>query len=357
MATHLEYDTIQINGKVLRGEEIREYCAQQNEIIFKDIQTFLDDWLNPNPFIIIQTSGSTGPPQKMRVEKIQMIASAKMTESYFYFQKNDTALLCLPVNFIAGKMMLVRAMVSRLNLMVVPSSSNPLEYLSADQKIDFAAMVPLQFQTICHSTRMNQFSKILLGGGALSKELELIASQSVVFIFQSYGMTETLSHIAIRALNGKLKSPYYQSLPGIEIGVDERGCLTILAPQLHNGLLVTNDLVTLINEKEFLWNGRLDNVVNSGGIKLFPERIEEKLFPVFSRNFFFCGIPDEHLGEKLVMVIEGKRHEEDEVTLENLFKNRLEKFEIPRSIFYVDEFIYTESGKLNRPKTQEQISK
>lgn len=355
MVSYQEYDQLIINGEQLRGQEIMSYCHQQKELIYQDIAAFIQEWLSSNSRITIRTSGSTGPPQSLDVEKSQMIASANLTAQFFNFKRNQKALLCLPVNYIAGKMMIVRALVSGLNLIPVNPSSNPLQHLSKEERIDFAAMVPMQFQTIHDLPQINQCSTILLGGGALNPELEKAAERCAIALYQSYGMTETLSHIAIRALNGSSKSNVYTTLPCIEIGHDDRGCLSVLAPALHHGLLITNDLVTILDDRTFILIGRIDNVVNSGGIKLFPESLESKIQPFVPQRFFFAGLPDPQLGQQLIMVIEGKSDNEFVQSLREIIAQKLEKYERPKAIYFTEVFTLTESGKLNRPKTIENI--
>lgn len=342
---YLRYDTIQLNGLHLKGNEIIGYCTQTGQSNMLLLADFIGEWLNDDPNIRLQTSGSTGKPKTISVSKNQMLESAAMTANYFDFKAGQTALLCLPMSYIAGKMMVVRALLSKLNLKCIEPGNSPIAFLPDDLSIDFAPLIPMQLSRVKDSKTIR---KILLGGGPVDSRLEEDMQALQAEIYHGYGMTETLSHVAIRSINGKKRSENYHALAGITFKVDERGCLIIHVPFLKEPVH-TNDMVHLLDERTFVWKGRADFVVNSGGIKLFPEGIEKKLSTLIPERFFLFGLPDEKLGEKLCLFMEGKQYESDRFDrLKTAINNILEKYERPKRIFFIDEFQSTASGKIKR---------
>ena len=335
-----------------------------------DTFSFLSEFLSVSETISVQTSGSTGKPKLIVVKKEFMINSALATGEFFDLKENTTALLCMNPSFIAGKMMLVRAMVLGWQLDIVPPSSNPLKTL--EKHYDFCAMVPMQ---VYHSfDNLNRIKKIIIGGGVVSKELEIKLQTIKTEVFATYGMTETITHIAVRRVNffsslreGTTKQSHYKILPNINISKDNRGCLVIDAPKVSSNTIVTNDLVDLISDKEFQWLGRFDNIINSGGIKLIPEQIEEKLAEIISDRFFVAGIDDTVLGEKLVLIVEkgskiqrfkGSEMLKTQHVILNEVKNlnSLSKYEIPKEIYFLEKFVETDTKKIQRKKTLDLIN-
>ncbi len=345
--SYTDHTRLTINGTLLEGHEIVEFCEQSEQSNIRQLGTFVAEWLSENPAIEVRTSGSTGKPKTIRVEKDQMLQSAAMTAAFFGFQKGQTALLCLPVNYIAGKMMIVRALFSRLNLLCIEPTKDPLGGLSKGTKIDFAPLVPMQLKEADPKAPVR---RILLGGSPLNPDQEKKLQSYLAEIYQGYGMTETLSHVALRRINGEGRSETYRALPGISFRKEERDCLVVKAPFLNKPVF-TNDVVDLINKKEFRWKGRADHMVNSGGIKLFPEEIEKKLFPFVSNRFFLAGLPDDRLGEKICLFIEGEGDLEKVRSLLNKIAPHLDKYEKPREVFFVKNFQTTSSGKINRRET------
>lgn len=290
--------------------------------------------------IIAFTSGSTGKPKKIRLKTAHMRASALKTLQYLGLQRGQSCLLCLSPKYIAGMMMLVRWMEGELDLYFAEPGSEPLREIKGS--IDFTAMVPYQ---VFHSLdQLQKVKTLLVGGGVVDPGLEKNLRGTDCRVFQSYGMTETITHIALREVN-----PYFQQnyslLQGIEVHLDERSCLVINAPDIGVENLVTNDVVQLVSETEFRWLGRYDNVVNSGGIKIYPEQLESQLEDL-GVSYFFAGVPDQALGEKLVMIIES-----DNDTLRKDILPKLEalpKYHRPREIRLLRQFARTKSGKLIR---------
>ena len=316
-------------------------------------QHFFMDWFTSDDFLEVQTSGSTGKPKRIKLRKKFMLNSALATGSFFDLKEKTTALLCMSTDFIAGKMMLVRAMVLGWDLDVIEAVSNPLAITK--KQYDFSAMVPMQLQNSL--LEINRIKKLIVGGGIVSSDLEKQIQNVSTEIFAAFGMTETITHIAARKLNHNVISSgvenfFYKVLPNISISKDERNCLVINAPTIAENSLITNDVVEVFSETEFKWLGRFDNVINSGGIKLHPEEIEKKLSKIITQRFFVAGIPDDKLGEKLVLIIEG-----DEFNLDLSSAINLTKFEKPKTIYFVDSFVETDTKKIQRSKTLDLIFK
>ncbi len=315
----------------------------------KSIGVFLLDWLDDNDYVIVQTSGSTGRPKRIKLQKQAMEHSAITTGNYFNLKPGDSALHCLPSNFIAGKMMLVRALILGLELDVVAPSSNPLEHIS--KRYGFCAMVPLQLENAIG--QLKNIKTLIVGGATVSSDLQQKLKGLSTKVFATYGMTETVSHIAIKPLNHiegiankGLRDENFEVLTAISISQDERDCLVINAPNLNPAPIITNDVVKLTSETTFQILGRDDNVINSGGIKLFPEQIEAKLKPYLSDRFFIASKTDSSLGEQLIMVVEG-----DSNTLDSSVFKKLDTYEKPGHIYNVKRFCETDSGKIQRKKT------
>ena len=344
-----------INGKHFSDEELYVHCKDRvsNSSLQweRDVCIFILEWMDSTDSVLAKTSGSTGFPKAIVLSKQKMLNSAKQTGDFFNFKEGQSALLCLSANYIAGKMMIVRAILWQLNLILVDPNGNPLENLNT--KVDFAAMVPLQLVNSLNSPdRIELITNLLIGGGAVDTKLETKIQNLTTNCFSSYGMTETVSHVAIKSLNGSSKSCYFKGLGDVLFSVDKRNCLKITAPHVLSSPIVTNDVVDLITEKQFVWLGRYDNVVNSGGIKLFPETIEKKLQGVISAPFFLTSLPDEKLGQKLVLLVENPiAKEKDKVELQKKIKGLLDKLEQARAIFFIKEFIRTPNGKLKRKAT------
>lgn len=342
-----------INGISCNAEELREigYCLIKEGVAFeKPLGDFLLDWLNDNPTISVRTSGSTGTPKTVVLKKEHMINSALGTAEFFGLEDGDAVLHCLPASYIAGKMMLVRAMVLGLKLDYVEPNSKPLA--GNKKSYQFGAMVPLQLENSLD--QIDQIKTLIVGGAPMSVHLKDKIQSLENDIFETYGMTETVSHVAIKKVSqNRDKSEHtFKVLPDIKIHLDERGCLVIDAPLLSEEPVITNDLVEIIDEQEFQWLGRYDNIINSGGVKLIPEEIEDKLSPFLSTRFFVTGMPDDVLGEKLVLYVEGNGV--DNNFLDHLKgKGALESFEIPKKIVAVANFSETGNGKLDRNKTIE----
>ena len=325
----------------------------ENEFEEKVI-SFLQDWFSHSETVSVQTSGSTGIPKVFEIEKKRMLNSAKMTCDFLGLKEGDTALLCLPVQYISGKMMLVRAIERKLKVIISVPSSTP----EISENVEFCAMTPLQVQ---NSLDKIHFIKNLIIGGAavseklksqISRELSTINHQPSTNIYETYGMSETLSHIALKQIS-PIQEEYFTILNDVEISVDERNCLKIFAPKLNPEILQTNDIVELMHfdsaqgdKKQFKFLERFDNVINSGGVKIFAEELENLVKKHIDKDLVFLGKPDETLGEKLVLVVEGEKDENLKSEILNLkFEN---KFHIPKEVLFLEKFPRAENGKVLR---------
>lgn len=309
-----------------------------------DHYLFLKSLFSESKSILVNTSGSTGKSKSIQIEKRAMLASAEATGQFFKLANKTKALHCLSSDYIAGKMMWVRGLHLGWHLDLVAPDATPL--LSTTMNFDFAAMVPLQVQNSLHD--LHRIKKLIIGGAPISYTLELALLNKPCLCYQTYGMTETVTHIAVKELNNT-KENYYKCLPKIKISVDGRSCLMIEAPYISKYLIKTNDMVRLISDTEFEWLGRFDNVVNSGGVKLFPEQIETKLAPIISKPFIVGALPDEKLGQKLVLLVESKQKISN---LENiLLETDLLKYEIPKETYYLHSFVRTKNNKIKRNDT------
>lgn len=326
---------------------LSEYSNQYP--IVEDIISALDEWYDTQVnFIKAKTSGSTGKPKVISHSKASVVQSCKKTESYFNLKKGQSSLICLPVNFIAGKIMLLRSLVSDLELRIVQPSSQPLKGI--DASFDFVPMTPHQFASslVNQKEQLSAIKHILLGGAPVSSDLmyEIQSMQNKIYL--SYGMTETITHVAIQKLNGKTKDDGFYALDGVRFSTSPSSCLVIESDHLL-GKIETHDVVELISENRFQWRGRIDNVINSGGVKLHPEILERKIESLLDSRFYFTGLPDPIFGEKLTLVVENQQID-FKVLISNLKKVLKEK-EMPKEIRFVEHFIETPTGKIDRIKT------
>ncbi|WP_435625504.1 AMP-binding protein [Flagellimonas sp.] len=346
------HNSFRLNGVSFGQEALFEVAyslVKEGQDFEKPIGDFLLDWCSTKPELDVYTSGSTGKPKKISIQKSHMVNSALATGQYFKLEPKTSALLCLPVTGIAGKMMLVRAMVLGLELDYVAPSSQPLK--ESTGSYDFCAMVPLQAEKSINE--LNRVNTLILGGAPISHSLEKRLRQSTNRTFATYGMTETITHVAVRQVSPETEKEF-KVLPFVEISQDDRNCLVIKAPKVSDNPVVTNDLVELTSKTSFKWLGRYDNIVNSGGIKLIPEQIEAKLSTRIKDRFFITGIPDDSLGQKLVLIIEGDMNTDN--LLETLRQSsELDKYEIPKAAYKVPKFEEAKNGKVQRDKTLELI--
>ena len=325
------------------------------------LDDFLSEWQNDSPYVHVQTSGSTGAPKPMLVEKRRMLASARITCDFLHLQPGDTALLCMSLDYIAGKMMVIRSLERGLKLIEVEPSGHPLSTIRSalplgsakNYKLDFAAMVPLQvynsLQVPEERERLMQIRHLIIGGGAIDDEMAAQLKSFPHAVWSTYGMTETLSHIALRRLSGPEASEWYTPFPSVKVSLSDEGCLVIDAPAVCSERLITNDIADLSlgpgPSDRFRILGRKDNVICSGGIKIQAEELERQLRPHLRVPYLISKRPDAKFGEVVVLLTEGSVDEARQVC-----ERVLPKFHQPRDYMHVDQIPLTATGKPQRWK-------
>jgi o-succinylbenzoate---CoA ligase len=324
---------------------------------FRQAWEFCREWALGKTDFILHTSGSTGEPKPIRLTRAQMQASARMTRQALGLQEGNTALVCLNVAYIAGTMMLVRCMEIGMTVYIVPPSSQPFDSFPEDIKIDFAAFVPLQVQSMLDDTqqrkRLEALKVILVGGAAIGASLLSQIRSLNVAVFSTYGMTETVSHVALQRLNGAEAShESYELLDGIEAETDERNCLRLCGAVTNQEWIQTNDMVVFTDKRHFRILGRADNIINSGGVKIQLEKVERAVEQAgkFSQRFFAWWTPDERLGQRLILVIETSESVDYEF-LKKDFLPWLNPYEIPKEVITVEKFSETPTGKVDKRAT------
>lgn len=335
------HNRFKLNGFHLDREDLCRVAysfIKEGDDFEKPVGGFILDWFDEKPYIEMHTSGSTGKPKLIKVDKQAMVNSALATGDFFQLQPGDKVLHCLPAKYVAGKMMFVRGFILGLEIDFVAPSLSPLKKLDYDY--DFCAMIPLQAQNSLKN--LHRIKKTIIGGAKINPVLEKELLKVKAQLYETYGMTETITHIAAK----RVGEPYFTVFPKVMLSQDDNQCLLIKAPSISPEIIITNDIVEMISENQFIWKGRYDNIINSGGIKLIPEQIEEKLAPYISQRFFVTAIPDNDLGEKLILVVEGQ-----EQTLDTSFFDVLDKYEKPKQIVFIPEFVSTPTGKIIRKQT------
>lgn len=354
---------LNLNGKIFTISELSGIDSEIGKTEFeKTTLAFCKQWLSGEQSFRLNTSGSTGTAKEIQISRSQMEVSARLTIDALGLDQGMTSLVCLDTKYIAGKMMLVRSLIHGMNIIAVEPDSSPFKKIN--QKIDFAALVPYQIEKILDESKeqLNHLQCAVVGGATVSIALKEKMKSTSCRLYATYGMTETISHIALQKLNGADAQDFFQTQPGVKINLDRRGCLTIQADYLGKEPIVTNDFVEIISPSAFRWLGRVDNIINTGGIKVSPEKIEsvfEKLF--YEKNivqrFFISSIAHALLGERVVLVVEGESFSEGDH--EAILKDAsalLGKYEIPKRIFFVKKFIETPTGKVNRKETMRLVT-
>lgn len=312
-----------------------------------DLYLFLEKWFDASPVITVHTSGSTGTPKELVVCKDRMMQSARLTCEFLNLQAGDTALLCMNLRYIGAMMVVVRSLVAGLNLIVRPASGHPLSDI--EEPLRFAAMVPLQVYNTLRvpeeKARLEQTDILIIGGGAMDDSLEAEISALPTAVYSTYGMTETLSHIALRRLNGETASKHYYPFPSVELSLSAESTLVIKAPLICGEVLQTNDIACIYPDGSFTIAGRKDNVINSGGIKIQAEEMEKRLRPFIPVPFVVTSVPDPRLGQALTLLIAGLV---DARELESKLQTVLDAYHRPRHIFMTESIPQTENGKTDR---------
>lgn len=359
------YSDILINNRPVLIADIINHSAVSYSPFELATFEFISKWFSEAQTFTQHTSGSTGSPKEITLSRNQLISSSKRTLQALRIKQHETALICLDSKYIAGKMMLVRALEGNLKIIATEPSANPFKNLISTNQIDFTALVPLQLQELIMDKKtaigLSSTCKIIVGGAPINSTLEKEIQDLTYTIFATYGMTETVSHIALQQLNGPDKSPYFKVLDGISISQDERGCLVIEMPEFSEKI-ITNDLVQQIDQKHFQWKGRWDNVINSGGYKISPEKVEKEVERIFEqfhidKHFFIGAVQNDKLGQKMMLLIEGNSLGKDvENNIMSALKGTLHPYEVPKVILYTPKFLLTETGKINRNATLNQLT-
>jgi O-succinylbenzoic acid--CoA ligase len=354
----MKCNTFTINNQTYSTKELKlfskEKTGNKNTPAWeKAIYKFLLNWLNDSDTIVQYSSGTTGKSKKLYLLKSSLIRSAENTCRYFNLRKRHTAALCLPVNYIAGKMMIVRCIVAGLNLILIEPAGKP--DFSGSDAIDFCAMVPLQVINVFNNPdKPPPIKKLIIGGGEIITDMEKLLKNQPVEAYATYGMAETCSHIAVRRLNGLNYQMDYHAIPGITLGIDARDCLTVKTDYLPD-IIITNDLVELISPTSFRWLGRYDNLINSGGIKIAPEEVEAIIRRKMGLECVFLGLPDTKLGQRLIMVAEKidnpVRISFIQSKLEKLLPHKLQ----PKEIIWIEKFPRNKAFKLDRKKITDMV--
>lgn len=348
-----------LENKEYTFDQIKNGQWLEDDSYLHQIFSFCQQWLNGVDNFELKTSGSTGKPKKIQVSRNQMEISAAATKAYFNIDCGSTLLCCLNTDMIAGKMMLVRSMEWNADLVLVKAKENPLEELWYESRIDFAAMVPLQvlacLSEVETTLKLKNIGTLIIGGAPSSGSLKEKIVEAHIHAYQTFGMTETVSHIALGPITkGEL---VFDTLPGVSIGTDEDGRLWISAAMASEEKLQTNDIVELLNSSQFKWLGRADFTINSGGIKIQPEVLEPKLSPFILNHFgdvpfFVFGKQDEKLGQKLLLLLESEIIEASKIkNFQDDLRANLINYLVPKEVLVLDKFIRTESGKINRLET------
>ena len=327
------YDTnFKLNGVSYSLESLLSTTKINHNYFFQ----FLRKWTDKSSTVELQTSGSTGVPKTLHMSKSKMILSAKRTGAFLNLQSGNKALCCLPLDYIAGKMMVVRALVLGLDLYLIKPSKNPLKTFSF--RFDFVAFTPYQLE---HSIQhLDKIKTLIVGGGPINEKTKKTLYKKKTNVYETYGMTETVSHVALKHVSQGEQE--FNALKGVRFET-KNNCLKIFCDSILTKPIITNDVVNLISEKRFVWKGRVDFVINSGAIKIYPEELEKKLSQAISVPFVIMGVPDEEFGEKITIVFEGETPHNFKDLIEGL-----DFFEKPKKVFNLDVFPRNNNKVLRR---------
>ncbi len=353
-------EPILLEGESYTRKGLLNYCAEQIKspgvpVWKREVLEFIVLFMDPAGGAIAQkSSGSTGDPKSFKLSREAMLLSASRTLSFFKLQRGARVLLSLPVHYIAGKMMVVRALLGGLDLLLVEPSSRPLKKLSGS--IAFAAMVPLQIEeSLNHGDPLELISKLLIGGGELHPATrERLSLMTTPQVYESFGMTETYTHFALKRINGSDPYSDFKLLGGVRIGIDSRACLEVEVPGITSGSLITNDLVEINSQGDgFSWLGRFDNLINSGGIKIIPELLEEQIRECLGHECLILSEPDRKLGNSLALVVEFEHNDPPLELWKDLLRNSLSTYEQPKRILTVRTLPRNASMKPDRTSARD----
>ncbi|AZQ44003.1 AMP-binding protein [Nonlabens ponticola] len=334
------HPTFKLNGKSLDHNGLMTVAysyVKEGELWEKQVGDFILNWLDDFDFHTVYTSGSTGTPKETRLDKQHMINSAQLTGERFNLAAESDVLCCLPLSYIAGKMMMVRAIHLGWHLDLVQPQREPLEHV--EKRYDFTALTAYQAK---HSIDyLYKSRKTIIGGGPVDDLLIKALNGRHTRAYHTYGMTETCTHVGIKELYPN-KEDHFTTLPNIKVAASDDGCLIVHAPELASDPVHTNDLVEIIDEHSFKILGRADDVIITGGVKVHPDVVENKLSAIIDQRFFIAGLPDNDLGNEVVLIVEGQ--EQDYA----FAKAKLDKYEKPRQVLFANKFTETHTGKIDK---------
>ncbi len=360
MVTDITRQTITVNGTTYPAAEAtaQKGGLSRLQILFRQtygtdsfeasLADFLTEWFDGKPTLKVHTSGSTGTPKELWVEKERMMNSAVLTVSFLGLKKGDSTMLCMPLQYIAGKMVVVRALVAGLNLIPVAPCGRPMKGMK--EAPVFSAMIPMQvfnsLQETEDCTLLKRIKHLIIGGGAIDADLGEKLKTFPEAVWSTYGMTETLSHIALRRLSGPDASLWYTPFHNVSLSQSDEGTLVIEAPSVNPERLVTNDIVEFNEKGQFRILGRKDNTINTGGVKVQIEQVEELLKEYLSCPFQITAAPDPKFGERIVLLLENENGPAHGY-LEKIFE-KLPSYWRPKQIIYIENLPLTGSGKPDR---------
>ena len=339
MKSKLIHKDFKLHGISYTANAIMKYLKEK-----KDYYNFLKSWFDNKDYILTNTSGSTGKPKEIKLKKLDLIESSKLTARYFDLKVGDKIINCLPIKYIAGKMMLVRSLVLGLDLYIFPKTSSPISDLKMNYEL--IAFTPIQLENSIPF--IEKIKKVLVGGSPVQDTLRKKVLNSRSTIYETYGMTETITHIAVKNLS--IGEEEFTTLPGVDIG-EKDNCLFIKPNHLSIEMVQTNDVVEFTNKNKFLLIGRRDYIINSGGIKLNPEAIEKKLSKYISADFVISSIDSSKFGEVVAIVFKKNIPYDYKTAFTNLCK-----YEIPKEVLVINNFPEN-NGKINRFKIRRLINK
>ena len=340
------HSDFRLNGVSYNRDRLLTYAhelSNKKQEYYNELGRFILDWYSEKPNLVLQTSGSTGKPTQILAPKTMLSVSAMTTIKAFNLQPKQEALLCLPVRHIAGKMMLIRALLAGLWIDII----EPTATFGVSKTYDFTAMTPHQLHNSLD--HIDQFKQIIVGGAPVDDSLRAAVKGHTSRVFSTYGMTETYSHVALQNLSKGEKQ--YTAVGDVTFSM-LGDALVVHAPHIGIEKLVTTDCVDLISSTQFVWKGRSDHVINSGGIKLHPEQIEKALSAFISVPFFVFGKPDKQLGQSLSIVFEGQVPNQVAKIISKL--DTLSRYEKPKDYFVLSHFLRT-NGKILRNQTLQTI--
>lgn len=338
--------SVTIGYNDLKRPDTHRFCQNSEHELLRELGDFLANWFDSSEFILQKTSGSTGIAKELKISKKAMLASAQLTLKTLEIANKQKVLLCLPLQYIAGKMMVVRALAGQHHLVIQTPTNTPQNLMN---NFALTAMVPLQLKNlVAKNESFNGIQNILIGGATLDQEIENQIQNLPCTIYETYGMAETCSHIALRRANGPQRETDFKLLDGITVKLDQDARLIVSAPHLELHEFQTSDLAEITGPRTFKWLGRADHIINSGGIKINPIEIEREVEPILGHKCVVLGLPHPTWGQEMVMVVETLNKQMSEETVMQSIQSHLSSTQRPKKIVFMNEFPRNESMKTDR---------